>query len=567
MIEVHRKIVVLTLALTLLFSTVLDTQFKAPLSYAGSNGSLTSQESQVTALTNGTAAYNYDLELEQIAFRHYAFRSGGSAGADETANWIKEQFEGLGLEAWLEPFEFTTWDLLSQPSLIIDEDGDQGTASDQTMIRSFQCEHYSWHTPQNGVFADLVILPLPEANNRDEVGDNSINMTAWNAINTTGKIVLTGKEVRWNLNWLSAFLDKLGKQQPVAVVQTWWYNWMNFTPLTLGSSGGRGYWGFQIPAGFVNYEDGLWIRNRETATNVSAHLSVGSIISNGTHYNVVGKIRGYKNPEKIIIISSHYDTVMCGGFCDNGAGTAGVIELARVFAEAVEKGYYRPDYTLLFVTFASEELWLVGSINYVKQHKNEMANISAVVNLDCIGNDELRVTETNPVNGFDLDETIFDAAKDLGINTIKEPPGDSDHETFRNLKRAEDLYRDWGLEANLSDIKPVESSAMIISYPLLYSDKWTIGKPGWIHTSYDNSTSTQTLNWVEPSKLQNHIKVAALSVMRIPPSGQATPEPFSIPWWTLGIAVAVVIGAAVVAYFVKVRKQFKQPVKNVAALN
>jgi hypothetical protein len=43
------------------------------------------------------------------------------------------------------------------------------------------------------------------------------------------------------------------------------------------------------------------------------------------------------------------------------------------------------------------------------------------------------------------------------------------------------------------------------------------GAPGWIRTSYDNSTSTETLNWVETEDLENRIKVAALTIVRISP--------------------------------------------------
>jgi hypothetical protein len=56
---------------------------------------------------------------------------------------------------------------------------------------------------------------------------------------------------------------------------------------------------------------------------------------------------------------------------------------------------------------------------------------------------------------------------------------------------------------------------MIISYPLTPTEKFSTGDPGWIHTSYDNSTSTATLNWVETTDLANHVKVAALSISRI----------------------------------------------------
>jgi hypothetical protein len=511
-----------------------DQGIYAPLNLSSKvqDGNLDFLEEQVVGLVNGSRVYNYDLELEKIAFRHHAFRAGGSTGANEAANWIKGQFESLGLEAWLEPFQFTNWTLLSKPSLMVDDDGNQGTTSDQVMIHSFQSTHFSWPTPEKGVFADLVILPLPAATSRSEIGINSINMAEWNAIDTSGKVVLVGREVRWSHYWEQIYKTKLSEQPPAAIVYTWWYNWMSFTPPTLSSAGGRPlsslgsyYWDLNIPVGFVNYEDGLWIRNMEN-TNVSAHFSIESVIGLGPHYNVVGKINGYKYPEKFIIISSHYDTVMCGGFCDNGAGTAGVIEFAKVFAEAVEKGFYRPSYTLLFIAFASEELGLVGSINYIKQHKIEMPNIIAVVNLDCIGSDDFYVTKTDPANGFDLDEIVFDAAQDLGITAVLEEPGGSDQESFRRPLWANYYYWSWGLEANISDATPIEPSVMLFSHPLLYSDEWSMGTPGWIHTSYDNSTSTETLNWIEVKDLENHIKVAALTIMRISPSTPARVSPY-----------------------------------------
>ncbi len=484
---------------------------------------LSSSEEQVLALVNGLRAYDYDLELENIAFQHYAFRSGGSEGANETATWVKEQFESFGLEAWLEPFEFTNWTLLTAPALIIDGDGYQGTTIDQVVISSFQSTHYSWPTPESGVFADLVVLPLPPAADRSEIGVHPINQAEWNAINTTGKVVLVGREVRWDYGWQQIYVNKLSAQTPAAVLYTWWYDWMSFTPMMMSSAGGRPmgdfgpyYWDLGIPVGFVDYDDGLLIRSSEGSSDVSAYVSIESVIDYGIHYNVVGRIGGYESSEKMVIISGHYDTVMCGGFGDNGAGVAGVVELAKVFADSVQGNFYKPKYTLLFVAFASEELWLVGSINYVKQHKSEMPNITAVINMDCIGSDYFYATETKPGERFDLDEVVLKAAQDLGVDATLEAVGGSDHEAFCNPKWANDLYYHyWGLDAGISDAVPVVSSAGFLSYPILYSDNWSIGVPGWIHTSYDNSTSTGTFGWVEAEHLGNHIKIAALTVMRL----------------------------------------------------
>jgi len=479
--------------------------------------SLTDVEQGITGLVNGSRAYDFDLELEKIGLRHFDFRSGGSPGADESAHWIKEQLQGMGLNVSLESFEFTTWNLTSKPTLVIDDDGNVNTTDDQVTMQTFVPAHLSWPTPPGDVFADLVVLPLPIAANRNEIGLRAIDDAAW-AVNTTGKVVLTGKEVGWSGTWLTKLNQKLNAETPAAIIFTWWYDWMSFTPMVMNSVGGTSYWDWHLPAGFLDYNDGLQVRNRESAVNVSACVSIRAMIGTGTHYNVVGKISGFKNPEKYVIISGHYDTVVDAGFCDNGAGTAGVIELAKVMATAVQNGTYRPRYTLIFVAFADEEFGFVGSINYIRQHKAEMPNIVAVINMDCIGADDFYYTETDAVGSFDLDSVVSQAAQDLGVYAYVESPGGSDQEPFLNPAEYDNYYHmNWGLEANISDAAPVPSSILLISEPVMYSRLWTMGKPGWIHTSYDNSTSTQTSDWVNTSRLGDHIRIAALTILRISP--------------------------------------------------
>jgi hypothetical protein len=297
---------------------------------------------------------------------------------------------------------------------------------------------------------------------------------------------------------------------------------------------------------------------------VSAKVTIPSKIDSGTHYNVVGRLQGQANPDKFVIVSSHYDTVMTPGFVDNGAGTAGVLELARVFAETARNGLYNSNYTVLFIAFASEELGLVGSTNYVMQHKAEMKNIVAVVNLDSIGSDSLNIARTEPsTGGLDLDQLILKAADDLNISAVLTDPGGSDQEVFRNPAWGDNSYSFWwpGLVAGIGDATPVESSTMFVSYPLFYSDQWNRGNPGWIHTAHDNSTSTQMLSWLEPGDLDDHVKVAALSVMRISPSSQVIVDFFPLPFLILGVAVVTAAVFVMVVYFVKIRKP---PIKNVA---
>jgi hypothetical protein len=196
-----------------------------------------------------------------------------------------------------------------------------------------------------------------------------------------------------------------------------------------------------------------------------------------------------------------------------------VLEMAKVISEAIGSGTYRPKYTLLFVMFAAEEYYLVGSTNYVMQHKEDMPNVVAVINLDCIGSDELYVTQTEPSTVLDLDEVLVTAAQDLNLTVTVAVNAASDHETFRDPAWAADQYQMiWGLWANISDATPVNASSMIYSEPLYPADVWTMGSPGCIHTSYDNSTSTATLDWVEIDDLENHVRLATLAAIRVSPN-------------------------------------------------
>ena len=73
-------------------------------------------------------------------------------------------------------------------------------------------------------------------------------------------------------------------------------------------------------------------------------------------------ILGSNRDHNIIVICAHYDSVWqeLGAF-DNGGGTAGIMELARVYKEKGSK------YDLRFIAFGGEEMGLWGSKAYVKR--------------------------------------------------------------------------------------------------------------------------------------------------------------------------------------------------------
>lgn len=104
--------------------------------------------------------------------------------------------------------------------------------------------------------------------------------------------------------------------------------------------------------------------------------------------NVVATLKGTTNPERIYVVSGHYDS-MCSsptdavcdapGANDDASGTAAVIEMARVMSK------YKFDATIIFMTVAGEEQGLLGAAYFAENAKKNNWNIEAMFTNDIIG--------------------------------------------------------------------------------------------------------------------------------------------------------------------------------------
>lgn len=99
-----------------------------------------------------------------------------------------------------------------------------------------------------------------------------------------------------------------------------------------------------------------------------------------TSKNIILRIPGTEQPEEILTLTAHYDSVPQGpGAYDNMAGAAIIMELAHYFAENRSKR------TLECIWFGAEELGLCGSRAYVKAHEAELAQHRFNMNVDLAG--------------------------------------------------------------------------------------------------------------------------------------------------------------------------------------
>jgi len=162
-----------------------------------------------------------------------------------------------------------------------------------------------------------------------------------------------------------------------------------------------------------------------------------------TSQNVVGFLDN--GAAHTIVVGAHYDHLGLGhdrnsldanphgkihnGADDNASGTAGVIELARYFAQ----NNTRERHNFLFICFSAEELGLVGSKKYTERPTIDLSTVHFMLNMDMIGrlNDERRLVVGGVGTAPDFVPLIEGLPKGgLSIKLDSSGIGPSDHTSF-----------------------------------------------------------------------------------------------------------------------------------------
>src|ERR1043166_9502528 len=150
-------------------------------------------------------------------------------------------------------------------------------------------------------------------------------------------------------------------------------------------------------ATFERLEEGAKRRQYIFDENSTASLTTDLVRKEVQAYNVIGVLEGSDRllKNETIIVGAHYDHLGRGGegslaprsgeshhgADDNASGTAGVLELARLFTSQRVK----PKRTIVFMCFTGEEEGLLGSSYYVNHPVVPLANTVAMINMDMIG--------------------------------------------------------------------------------------------------------------------------------------------------------------------------------------
>jgi hypothetical protein len=150
-------------------------------------------------------------------------------------------------------------------------------------------------------------------------------------------------------------------------------------------------------------------------------------------YNVIAEIPGTDKPDEVVVVGGHIDSWDGATGCtDNGTGTCTTLEAARILAKVGAK----PKRTIRFMLWSGEEQGLFGSRGWIKNHKDELAKISAVLVHDGGTNYVSGIAATEAM--VPIFEKLFAPVMKLNedlpfrINKVKSLPMGigSDHDSF-----------------------------------------------------------------------------------------------------------------------------------------
>ena len=184
-------------------------------------------------------------------------------------------------------------------------------------------------------------------------------------------------------------------------------------------------------------------------------------------YNVVAEITGSSGSDEVIVIGAHHDSITnanpydgntaAPGADDNASGTSAVLEIAR----AIMKAGYQPEKTLVFQTYAAEELGLHGSKDLAQKAREDGAKIKLMINHDMISS-----------NFSDLDNSYVVVNYYYGSDSFREMAYDR-LETFTSLSPVK------GSASGSSD----SYSFAQAGYPAVYFEEYDFSP--WYHTTDD----------------------------------------------------------------------------------
>lgn len=294
----------------------------------------------------------------------FGSRFGGTEGERQAAEFIAAKFNEYGLQnVRCEPVEYVGWRRKETTLEII-----------SPVQKSIDCISLP-HSPPTDLQATLFDAGDGGPDDFERHGD---------ALGGTIVMVNSKTQPRGSSRWVHRS-EKYGRAMLAGASAFIFVNhYPGYGPAT-GSIGKNA--AGPIPAISVSYEDGAYLqrllkRQQKEGGEVTLRIQSNDELEPMISWNVIGELLGTHEDAEIVMLGCHYDGHdISQGANDPASGAVAVMEAARVLAK-----HAAPlPHTLRFVLWGIEEIGLLGSRDYVRQHADELGAIRFYFNMDAAG--------------------------------------------------------------------------------------------------------------------------------------------------------------------------------------
>jgi len=346
-------------------------------------------------------------------------RLTGSTGLDNATKWVKDEMESWGMEnvhlqqwgpfgrGWdLTHFEMHAeganyWPIIAYPKAWSSSISGTGEAVYLNIQSISDVEKYKGQLAGKFVLIDT-IREIEEAFKPSAIrhDDESLLKLA-NASAPTPRERRSRNPNSDAAKLRSAIWNLLETEKPIAVLDRSYRGELG-TVFVSGARSAEGsardnekYVVPQVTLAMEHYNRIFRVLIKGIPVTLSLDLKTNYTNPDEMEHNIIAEIPGTDLKDEVVMFGAHFDSWHTGtGATDNGAGSAVMMEAARILLETIKESGIKPRRTLRIALWTGEEQGLFGSRGYISENyaeldgwsakslKEAQKNVSAYYNLD-----------------------------------------------------------------------------------------------------------------------------------------------------------------------------------------
>ena len=369
------------------------------------------------------SAAEYERHIVTLASDEFEGRKPGTAGERKTVDYLVAEFKKLGLQpgnrgAWTQEVPIVEITAGSDAELKL---GDAALAYGKDMVI------WTKRVAPEVTLADSPLVFVghgvvaPEAGWNDYAGIDMRGKTAVILINDPGfatgdEKLFRGRAMTYYGRWTYKFEEAARQGATAAIIihddepaaypwDTVQNSWMGPQLDTASPDGNAARLAIEgwvtraagdalLQANGLSYADLVKAASRPGFKPIElrqrASGSLRNAIRRASSSNVLAMIPGSKRPDEVVVYMAHWDHLgrslgrsgdnIFNGALDNASGTAGLLAIAKAFAESPR----RPERSVVFLGLTLEESGLLGSAYYASNPVFPLRKTVAALNMDAM---------------------------------------------------------------------------------------------------------------------------------------------------------------------------------------